>query len=139
MGSLTTASLVPGLIAAGLLYGVYQGAAPFLAIRRHLKEARAVGLPVQIQPVPQGLFSFFAFQVATKLHLVRPGSWLHRILNAGRPDGHSAHKDLGKMRLNMIWAPLMNLLIYRRLLPHCEPARRRARGSRPVRCIPCLL
>jgi hypothetical protein len=94
-------SLIPGLVVAGVLYGLYRAAAPFLAIRKHLSEARAVGLPVKILPVPQGLFSFFAFQLADKLGLVRDGSWLHGVLNAGRPDGHAAHKDLGDVYLSV--------------------------------------
>jgi hypothetical protein len=94
-------SLVPGLVAVGIFYTIYRAAEPFLAIRRHLKEARAVGLPVKILPVPQGLFSFFAFQLATKLRLVQPGSWLHRVLNAGRPEGHDAHKGLGDVFLTV--------------------------------------
>jgi hypothetical protein len=94
-------SFIPGLVAVVLFYSIYRAAAPFLAIRRHLKQARAVGLPVKILPVPQGLFSFFAFQIVTKLRLVSPGSWLHRLLNAGRPEGHAAHKDLGDVFLTV--------------------------------------
>jgi hypothetical protein len=131
-------SLVPGLLAAGVLYAVYRAAAPFIAIRRHLKEARTVGLPVQILPVPQGLFSFFAFQVATKLRLVRPGSWLHRILNAGRPDGHSAHKDLGKY--GSVTTRVTLLTVYsRRLFSDCQSVWRRSCGGRRIRSIICVI
>jgi hypothetical protein len=88
-------SLVPGLFSAGALYAIYKAVAPFIAMHQHLKQARAVGLPVKVLPVPQGQFSFFAFQVASKLHLARPGSWLYGVLNAGRPEGHEAHENLG--------------------------------------------
>ncbi|EJD47655.1 cytochrome P450 [Auricularia subglabra TFB-10046 SS5] len=77
-------------------YVLTNAARPFVSLYLHYRTAKRIGLPVKVLPVPQGLFSFFAYQLARRLPKSLPGvSKLHAILNMGRPDGYGLHKELG--------------------------------------------
>lgn len=79
------------LLAAFVLYAGQQAIRPILALYFNYRKAQRIGLPIKVLPVPQGLFSFFAFQLLHKLPLPK----LHALLNVGRPDGYGVHKELG--------------------------------------------
>ncbi|KZW02405.1 cytochrome P450 [Exidia glandulosa HHB12029] len=86
-------SLAVLLVAA---YALVTLCRPFVSLWLHYRTAKRIGLPLKVLPVPQGLFSFFAFQLARRLPKSLPGvTRLHAILNMGRPDGYGLHQELG--------------------------------------------
>ncbi|KAH7100235.1 cytochrome P450 [Auriculariales sp. MPI-PUGE-AT-0066] len=103
----TTTSSVLIVALAVTSYLLAQSLRPFLSLYLHTRRAQRIGLPVKVLPVPQGAFSFFAFQLARRLpdtiripfsslSLEIPGvRRLHAILNMGRPDGYGLHAELG--------------------------------------------
>jgi len=83
------------LVALVFLYAAIYIITPFLTLQRHIRRARAIGLPYKVVPFPPGLFSFFLAQLLQRLGLLKPGSKFHKWLNMGRPAGYDMHQEMG--------------------------------------------
>lgn len=118
----TEAVLFAGAIAL-CFYFTFQFLRPFVSLYGHLRQARAIGLPMKVIPFPPGLFSFFAFQILRRLGFLRPGTKLHRLLSMGRPDGYDLHKEMGDVFVTVSPAGLTLIVADPKVATHVNTKR----------------